>query len=292
MTGAGSDAFVRDISDTARWAAGFRAIESESASAVFHDPYARRLAGERGMQAVEAMPSGREHLWAWTTRTWLFDQFISECVRRGTDAVINLAAGLDARPYRMHDLPPTLQWIEVDLPPLIAYKEELLRDEQPHCALRRFGLDLSDVDARRQLFDRIGNEFRNGLVITEGLLIYLAPAEVGELARDLATRPGFTRWVLELTSPGLLRILQKNIGGPLEQARAPLRFGPPEGPEFLLQFGWRPVDVRSMIKTAARLRKSPLFLRLLAMLPESKGQQGNRPWSAVCLYDRRPSSGP
>ena len=35
----------------------------------------------------------------------------------------NLAAGLDTRPYRM-DLPPSLRWIEVDLPDILDYKED------------------------------------------------------------------------------------------------------------------------------------------------------------------------
>ena len=35
---------------------------------------------------------------------------------------------LDARPYRL-DLPSTLRWIDVDLPEIISYKEELLADE-------------------------------------------------------------------------------------------------------------------------------------------------------------------
>ena len=52
--------------------------------------------------------------------------------------VVNLAAGLDARPYRM-DLPRALQWIEVDLPGILDHKEELLRDEKPVCQLDEFG---------------------------------------------------------------------------------------------------------------------------------------------------------
>jgi O-methyltransferase involved in polyketide biosynthesis len=42
--------------------------------------------------------------------------------------VINLAAGLDARPYRLQ-LPAGLTWVEVDVEDLIAQKEELLKDE-------------------------------------------------------------------------------------------------------------------------------------------------------------------
>ena len=41
---------IRDIADTARWMAAFRAEESERSDAVFRDPYARRLAGDRGQQ--------------------------------------------------------------------------------------------------------------------------------------------------------------------------------------------------------------------------------------------------
>ena len=65
--------------------------------------------------------------------------------------VVNLAAGLDACPYRM-DLPSSLQWIEVDLPEILAHKEELLRDEKPVCQLKRVRRDLSDANAPANYF--------------------------------------------------------------------------------------------------------------------------------------------
>jgi len=36
--------------------------------------------------------------------------------------VLNLAAGLDTRPYRLN-LPPDFAWVEADLPELLAEKE-------------------------------------------------------------------------------------------------------------------------------------------------------------------------
>jgi O-methyltransferase involved in polyketide biosynthesis len=36
---------IRNISDTARWVAVYRARENERPDAVFRDPFARRLAG-------------------------------------------------------------------------------------------------------------------------------------------------------------------------------------------------------------------------------------------------------
>mgnify|MGYP003694630181 CR=1 FL=1 len=38
---------VQNISDTAKWVAVFRAEESERPDAVFHDPFARKLAGRK-----------------------------------------------------------------------------------------------------------------------------------------------------------------------------------------------------------------------------------------------------
>ena len=281
----GTDPLIRNISDTACWAAMYRARETGRPDALFRDPFARRLAGQRGEQIADTMPDSNRHTWAWVTRTYLFDQFITGQVQQGVDLVLNLAAGLDARPYRM-PLPGALRWVEVDLPEMIAYKEDLLRDEKPACALERVRLDLADVGARRDLFRQLGGSARRAVVITEGLLIYLAPDEVGALAEDLAAPPGFQRWVLELASPGLLRLLQRSIGGPLSQAGAPLKFGPEEGPGFFTKHGWQPLEVRGILKTAARLKRLSLGMRLLALLPESAGRRGSRPWSGVCLLGR------
>jgi methyltransferase (TIGR00027 family) len=106
---------IHGISDTARWIAYFRARESERPDALFHDPYAGRLAGERGFQIANALVDGNKHDWAWVARTYLFDTFLLREIQNGASFVVNLAAGLDARPYRMQ-LPTTLQWLEVDLP--------------------------------------------------------------------------------------------------------------------------------------------------------------------------------
>jgi methyltransferase (TIGR00027 family) len=276
---------VRNISDTALWAATYRARETERANALFKDPFARRLAGERGRQIAASFPSHDRAEWAWVMRTVLFDRFIAQRIAQGADMVVNLAAGLDARPYRM-DLPASLPWIEVDLPDLLSYKEEILAGQKPVCALERVRLDLSDAQARRDLFRKLGQQAKNALVVTEGLLIYLTEAEVATLAEDLAAQPGFQHWILDIASPGLLQMLQREIGPTLSRAGAPLRFAPPEGPPFFAGHGWNPMAVRSPLKAAARAGRLPLWLRLVSLLPESSGPQGKRPWSGVCLLEK------
>jgi len=276
---------IRDISDTARWVAVYRARESERSDAVFRDPYARALAGDRGEQIANALPVAQQNAWAWTARTCLFDRHVTQLVGEGADVVVNLAAGLDARPYRM-DLPASLRWVEVDLPEILDYKEQVLRDASPRCALERVRLDLANLDARRGLFARLGREANKIAVLTEGLLIYLMADAVCELGRDLAACPAVRHWVVDIVSPGLLRMLQEQMGDIVRQAGAPYLFAPSEGPAFFERCDWKPIAVGSMLKTAHKLNRLPPFLRILAMLPESKGPQGSRPWSGVCRLER------
>jgi O-methyltransferase involved in polyketide biosynthesis len=92
---------VRNISDTARWVACFRPRESQRPDALFHDPYAERLAGELGFEIANNLPEGNKHEWARMARTYPFDKSILNELQHGADLVVNLAAGLDARPYRM-----------------------------------------------------------------------------------------------------------------------------------------------------------------------------------------------
>ncbi len=277
---------VRNISDTARWAAYFRAQETKRSDAIFRDPYAERLCGQHGVDIANTLPDGNKHAWAWVTRTYLFDHFITQELQRGVDLVLNLAAGLDARPYRMK-LPASLQWIEVDLPGILAYKEEILAGEKPACALERIRLDLADVNARRALFAGLNQRAKKILVLVEGLLIYLSAEEVAALAKDLASGASFQRWLMDLCSPGLLKMMQKTTGKRLSEIGAPFKFAPAEGPEFFSPHGWEPMEVKGMLKTAAQFKRPPLLLRLFALLPEKKGPAGNQPWSGVCLFKKK-----
>ena len=280
-----TDPLIRDVSDTARWMAVYRARETERDDAVFRDPFARELAGERGQRIADALTFTEENAWSFIARTYLFDRFVTRLVQHGADMVVNLAAGLDTRPYRMA-LPASLRWVEVDLPDILDYKEEILGDARPACELERVRLDLSNEDGRRGLFADLGRRASHAVVISEGLVIYLMAEAVGALARDLAGPPSFQHWALDLASPGLMAMMKQSMGDAMNDAGAPFLFAPAEGPPFFSAHGWQPIEVRSLLKTAGKLGRLPLALRMMAMLPESDGAQGSRPWSAVCLFAR------
>ncbi|HET6228811.1 MAG TPA: class I SAM-dependent methyltransferase [Longimicrobiaceae bacterium] len=280
---------IGNISDTARWVALYRAWESERPDALFHDPYARKLAGPDAEELVAAVPGGTRMAWAMVVRTQLLDEMILRAVHRdGFDTVVNLAAGLDARPFRMA-LPSTLRWVDVDLPGISRYKREQLAGERAACRYESEEVDLADVDARRSLFTRINVKAERALVISEGLLVYLPAADVAALAADLHDQPCFLRWLTDLAGPRLLGMLHKQMGGHLAKGGVRMQFAPEEGPRFFQPFGWRLAELRSTMDEARRLRREmPLawLWRGLGRLYPAKVREELRTMSAIVALER------
>ena len=281
-------AVVRNISDTALWAAHFRAEETRRPDALFRDPFAEKLGAARGTEIASNLPEGLKHSWAWVTRTYLFDQMIKQEIANGADLIVNCAAGLDARPYRMQ-LPAALQWVEADLPGILAYKTERLAADKPTCQLERIAVDLADENARRGFLEKIASRGKRGLVLTEGLLVYLSREEVGQLARELAGTASLERWILDMHSPRLLAMMQRRTGKALEKVGASFKFGPAEGPDFFMPHGWKPERVEGMLATAVKFGRPPRILRFIARLFDTSRWNRHRPWSGVCLLQKSPA---
>jgi len=278
---------IEHVSDTARWVALYRAMESERPDALFRDPYARKLAGERGERILASMRKGRAWAWPMIVRTAVMDELILRAIERdGVGTVLNLAAGLDTRPYRL-PFSPALRWVEVDFPDVIAYKKEQLAGERPACALEQVGIDLTDRARRRALFGQIGAAARQVLVVSEGLLVYLDPEQVASLAADLAAPPPFRWWLIDVASPRLLKLMEKTWGRAVAAGNAQFRFAPPEGTRFFEPQGWREAEYRSMWEEALRLKRTmPLawLWNLIGRLyPKAKREQFRRMSGIVLL---------
>jgi methyltransferase (TIGR00027 family) len=286
MTGKGK---ITHVSDTAAWVACYRAEETERPDAIFKDPYARRLAGERGFEILAAMPGGRKMSWPMVTRTAVMDEIILRRIRDdGIDTVLDLAAGLDARPWRLQ-LPATLRWIDVDLPDMLDYKESVLAGERTSCIYEALRVDLTDGFARRELFRAVGASAKLVLVITEGLLLYLQEQQVTNLARDLHDIPAMQFWLTDLASPGLLAMMEKNWAPAVRAGNAPFHFGPADGPGFFGALGWREVEYHSIFDAGRRLGRTMKFSWLWVLLsrlsPPAKQAEFKR-FSTIVVYQR------
>ena len=279
-----TDQLIRNVSDTARWVAYHRATESDRPDAVFRDAYARRLAGERGERIGRAL---HDNAWAITTRTYLFDKAVRDLVtREGVEMVVNLAAGLDSRPYRL-ELPASLQWVEVDLPEIVEAKQQVLSGETPHCRLEVITENLGDLGRRRSLFSKLNERSQNTAVMSEGLLLYLDEDKVTSLAADLRAQPHFRYWLVDVVSPKVLDFVNRKWRHHFEAANAVMSFAPGDWRTFYRDRGWEPASFESMSETAIKIHRAPRIMRVMRaigkMFPRWNQKQ-NRDWeSGVAL---------
>ena len=277
---------IRNVSDTALWVAIYRAMESERPDAIFHDPYARRLGGERGQAIVDAMPRGKMMSWPMVVRTAVMDEIILRCVQHGAATVLNLAAGLDTRPYRLA-LPASLRWLHVDLPDMIDYFRSHMSGETPRCELEFIAADLRDADARREVFTNAAR-FGPVLVVTEGLLIYLEPSDVADLARDLHDIARAKWWLSDLASPMLLKYLERQWQPMLKEGNAPFRFGPAESSAFFAPFGWREIEYRPHWEESLRLKRTmphAWLWNILRRLQPARQREAMKRFSGIILLE-------
>lgn len=193
---------IQDVSETALMVAVSRAYENEQPRPLYRDPFALKLAGERGNQIVAKLPKAGLAMqrWMMAIRTRIIDDLIEQAVSSGVDTVLNLGAGLDTRPYRLN-LPKDLHWIEVDYPNMIELKESRLAEDRPACKLTRIPCDLADATARQALLSKSANEAKQALVLAEGVIPYLTETDVGALADEVRSNAAFRYWIVDYISP-------------------------------------------------------------------------------------------
>jgi methyltransferase (TIGR00027 family) len=283
---------VSHVSDTALWVAMYRAMETDRPDAIFRDPYARRLAGAKGETILATMPQARRQAWAMIVRTKVFDEIITRLVAEcGVDSVLNLAAGLDTRPFRL-SLPPGLRWTDADFSDIVEYKRGQLAGETPSCIYESVAVDLADERARRALFDRVAARSKRTLVVSEGLLIYLMSDHVRSIGSDLAAYASFAYWLFDLAGPLLLKFMNRTWGRRLDPAQARFQFAPEEGPRFFEPLGWRTAEYHSNWDEARRLkREMPLkwIWNLMVMLSWPARRREFRTMAGTVLVERIPS---
>ena len=152
---------TESVGSTALGVAAARAAETESDNPLIHDPFARAfleaagqsswtlvtnpaLAAERG-DLEDLAPELRAHRQVMVdfmaVRTAFFDEYFLEAVKSGIRQVVILAAGLDARAWRL-PWPDGTTVYELDQPKVLEFKSTTLQDAQPTAQLVSVAVDL------------------------------------------------------------------------------------------------------------------------------------------------------
>jgi methyltransferase (TIGR00027 family) len=171
---------------TSRWMAAARARESERPDRLFNDPLAAALAGPEGFAWLDRMePAARlcgPGLYA-VVRTRFFDDFLLHASKStGARQLVILAAGMDARAFRMEWLPGTRIY-ELDRPEVLATKDAVIAraGAHPTCERRAIEADLERPSWSAALLEA-GYEVQEPSVwLVEGLFFYMTAAAVRAL---------------------------------------------------------------------------------------------------------------
>jgi methyltransferase (TIGR00027 family) len=193
---------LRGAGKTALGVALVRARESLREDRLFNDPYAQafvdaapgafpgQTASADELAALGPLASlGEAFFFHAVVRTRFFDDYLLSATAAGCRQAVLLAAGLDARAFRL-PWPDDVRVFELDLPKVLAFKEAVLAgyDADPNCQRTVIPVDLREHWATELIaagFDRTAPT----AWLAEGLLLYLTAdetthllAKIGELA--------------------------------------------------------------------------------------------------------------
>jgi methyltransferase (TIGR00027 family) len=200
---------ITHVSDTALMVAACRALEFEAADGFVRDPFGARLAGERGMAMLRALPQPEMMRFGIAVRSRFLDEVLLEALASKPIAtVLSVGCGLDTRPWRL-ELPPELRWVEVDFADILDYKDALMSAETPRCRRERITVDLNDAAQRRAMYAAAGPA--PALMITEGLLMYLPGATVDALAAEAWQESGIAYWISDITTSAFSKAINMDM---------------------------------------------------------------------------------
>jgi methyltransferase (TIGR00027 family) len=278
------DIHIEHVSDTALLVAASRALESERPEGLIRDPFAARLAGDRGMAIMKNVSVPQWMELGLGLRTRLLDEMLAAALVHGVDSVLSLGAGLDARAWRL-DLPADLRWTEVDFPEMLDYKYSMLEGTPPHCRLERTSADLNNTSERQKVLANAASGARCPLLITEGLLMYL-PAETVQALSTEAREAGFRFWLMDCSSLALMRRAHGDAVEHINRVRAESHLEGPQIRDVVERHGWKAFDRRLFIEEGPKLALD----RILKII-ESEGRSPEPPvndGSGVWLYQPEP----
>jgi len=188
-----------------------RALQSQWKKPILPDPWAeeamrhidydiRKNYGRLGWSLVGGMGCTIV-----ATRAATFDQLTTRYLADHPDAaVLHVGCGLDSRAFRVN-APASVQWYDVDYPDVIDLRRQLFPERAGYHLV---GAALADL----RWLDEVPRD-RPGLLIAEGVLMYLSPAEVKALLNAVVGHFPSGQAMFDVVHPMILKRVGANVGG-------------------------------------------------------------------------------
>lgn len=248
-----------------------RAMESRRADRLFDDPLAERFVAGAGQ--TPALPrqesTGRgevDGFWPWfatfaPVRTRFFDDCIRHACEAGCRQVVILAAGLDARAFRIQ-WPSGVRLFELDRPDVLRFKRRVLGTENatPRCTRVAVEADLGQDWA--PILRRAGFWPEEATFwLAEGLMAYLTVKQRDVLLDtvDMLSAPGST-FAVEYVSQAAVDQVMRLAGDSPGFGLSLWQPGSPEdGPAWFAKRGWHAEASDANERAALYRRPVPAF---------------------------------
>ncbi|CRZ16699.1 SAM-dependent methyltransferase [Mycolicibacterium neworleansense] len=230
------------VADTGTLVAAIRAEETRRPDRLFSDPFAEKLAGQHGRRllAEAVAASGDKSTLQIVVRTRFWDEALLRAVPPVRQVVI-LAAGLDARAYRL-PWPEDTTVFELDQPAVVTAKAETLAGDAPRCRRVAVGVDLTQ-DWTDTLRSNGFDSTQPSVWLMEGLLQYLDEAAVHTLFErvDALSVPGSVL-LYDIVGKALLdSVMLAAVREQMSRNGAPWLFGTDAPAQLCERLGWSAV---------------------------------------------------
>jgi methyltransferase (TIGR00027 family) len=164
---------MNPISNTAYYCCGVRMEDAKKTPSICNDVYAERFMDERGKQIFEPFKSEKMPNISNIVRCRLIDDYLlSELDKNNQLNIITIGAGFDSRPYRLTGG----NWLEIDEPQIISYKNEKLPVDECSNQLRRISIDFAHESLKEKLEEECSGE--HTVFVIEGVFMYLEPEAI------------------------------------------------------------------------------------------------------------------
>lgn len=171
---------MKPVSKTAYYCCGVRMLDAESSKPLIGDSYAKLLMGDDGLEYWQEFKHFKGPNASNIARHYIIDTAILKLLIQHPDStIILIGAGFDSRAFRL----PAGNWVEIDEPAIIAYKDHVLPASGAKNRLERIAIDFETEKLVDKLAPHAGK--KNVIVILEGVLMYLDAAAKDELISTL-----------------------------------------------------------------------------------------------------------
>lgn len=260
---------MKPVSRTAFYCCGLRMQDAEREHPVCGDTYAERFMSEEGLEYLRMFDGEDGANSSNLIRHRLVDDIVREALSGApTRRVFTIGAGFDTRPYRLDGG----RWAEVDMPELIAYKNERLPASEAKNELVRIPIDFDSQSVGEVLVGFATTE--PVVIVVEGVLMYLTAAQILDLLATLIRHFPSHRVVCDLMTRAMFEKYTESMRERLREAQTDMTVPEPDPADLFIRSGYRLVRRSSIPEAMVRLGmpgSPPLFILKTVLRKLHKG---------------------